>query len=190
VRRIVLILVLVVIVGIAGFILLRPKRPGKAAAKPAAGDSTSTSTAPKAATPGAARKAGGKAAGNLKPMTPEQRRAEMKRARDEERARKKQLRLQERERRRALRSARSRRGKRKSGRRGQAFYVLKAVVSMGDESYALVDSRRVQVGDVLMGRRVVAIQPDRIEIEAFGKRTTVKVGESLLPPTFNTKRTR
>jgi hypothetical protein len=114
----------------------------------------------------------------------------MKRARDEERRRKKELRLRERERRRALRSARSRRGKRRSGRRGQSLYVVKAIVSMGDESYALVDSRRVQVGDVLMGRRVVAIQPDRVEIEAFGKRTTVKVGESLLPPTFGLKRTR
>lgn len=185
-RRIVLILVLVVIVGIAGFVLLRPKRPAKAASKPAAGDSSSTT----ATTPSKARKAAGKTTGKLKPMTPEERRAEVKRARDEERRRKKELRLRERERRRALRSARSRRGKRRGGRRGQSLYVVKAIVSLGDESYALVDSRRVQVGDVLMGRRVVAIQPDRVEIEAFGKRTTVKVGESLLPPTFGLKRTR
>jgi hypothetical protein len=63
---------------------------------------------------------------------------------------------------------------------------VKAIVSLGDESYALVDSRRVQVGDVIMGRRIVAVLPDRVEIEAFGKRSSVKVGESLLPPSFGT----
>lgn len=184
-RRIVIILALVAVVGIAAFMLLRPKGPARrpTSKKPAAGDSSEATT-----TKG--RKATGKTAGRLKPMTAEERKEEMKRIRAEERARKKELRRQERERKRALRMARSRRGRRRSGRRGQQMFVLKAVVSLGDERYALVDSRRVQVGDVLMGRRVVAILPDRVEIEAYGRRSTVKVGESLLPTTFGATSTR
>jgi hypothetical protein len=85
-----------------------------------------------------------------------------------------------------LREARKRRGKRK-GRKGQ-FYVVKAIVSLGSESYALVDGRRVQVGDVVMGRRIAAILQDRIVIEAFGKQSSVRVGESLLPATYSPRK--
>lgn len=89
-----------------------------------------------------------------------------------------------------LRMARSRTSRKAKARRKGQFYVVKAIVSLGSESYALIDSRRVKEGDVIMGRRIVAILPDRLEIEAFGKRSSVKVGESLLPPTYSTKRRR
>jgi hypothetical protein len=122
-------------------------------------------------------------AGKLKASTSEERRAKAKQIRAEERRRKKELRRQEREKRRMLTRARTRRGRR-TGRRGATLYVLRAVVATGAESYAMVDGRRVQVGDYVLGRKIVAISPDRVEIEAFGKRSTVRVGESLLPPSY------
>jgi hypothetical protein len=181
VRRIVLILVLVVVVAVAGFFLLRPKP----APKPkAAGTSESGSTGE--ASTGKKPVKGGKTSGRLKPKTAEERKEEKKRIRLEERRRKRELKRRERERRRMLRLARRRRGKRR-GRKGQT-YVVKAIVSLGTESYAMIDGRRAQVGDVVMGRRIVAIQPDRIEVEAFGRRSSVRVGESLLPSTYTPSR--
>jgi len=67
---------------------------------------------------------------------------------------------------------------------------VKAVVSLGKESYALIDNRRVRVGDVVMGRKILAIQTDQIEVDAFGRRNIVRVGESLLPPTYSTRERR
>jgi hypothetical protein len=61
---------------------------------------------------------------------------------------------------------------------------------LGSDSYALVDGRRVAAGDVVMGRRIVAIEADRVIIEAFGKRSAVRVGESVVPLTFTTKKRR
>jgi type IV secretory pathway VirB10-like protein len=186
VRRIVLIILVVAVVGIAGFLLLRPK-PKAAPKKQAASADSSEGTAPaakaksSAAPAKASKRRGTSAKASMKAMTKEERRAQMKRIRDEERKRKRELKRQEREKRKALRQARRARGKRKSGKRGQSLYVVKAIVSLGDESYALVDSRRVKVGDIVMGRRVVAIEPDRLAIEAFGRRTVVRVGESLIP---------
>lgn len=186
-RRIVLIILVVAVVGIAGFLLLRPK-PKAAPKKQAAPADSSEGTAPAAkakssAAPakGTTRRRGTTAKASMKVMTKEERRAQMKRIRDEERKRKRELKRQEREKRKALRQARRNRGKRKTGKRGQSLYVVKAIVSLGDESYALIDSRRARVGDIVMGRRVVAIEPDRLVIEAFGRRTVVRVGESLIP---------
>ena len=182
-RRIVLILVLVAVVGLAGFILLRPKG-ARSTKKSDSGDSTATGK-PTAAT--TVKKTGGKVTGKVAPKSSTDRKAEAKRIRDAERKRKRELRVAENARRKALRLARSRRGKRRTGRNKGQFYVLKAIVALGDGSYALVDDRRVQVGDVLAGRRIVAIMPDRIEVEAFGKRSTIRVGEPLMPPTFSTR---
>ena len=184
-RRIVLILVLVGVVGLAGFILLRPKGGARSAKKADVGDSTATGKSTMAAT--TVKKTGGKVTGKVAPKTSADRKVEAKRIRDEERKRKRELRRAESARRKALRYARSRRGKRRTGRNKGDFYVLKAIVAMGDGSYALIDNRRVQVGDVLMGRRIVSIMPDRIEVEAFGKRSTVRVGEALVPPTFSAR---
>jgi hypothetical protein len=165
--------------------LLRPKgaaKKGKSARKTEQDSAGTTTTTGGKRTAQAGSKRGrskGKTAGTLKSMTKEERRAEVKRRRAEEKQRRRELKRQERERRRMLRgSRRSRKGTR--SRKGQ-FYVVKAIVSLGSESYALIDGRRAQVGDVVMGRKVVAIEPDRIEVESFGRRTTVRVGESLLP---------
>jgi hypothetical protein len=188
-RRIVLVLVLVGVLAIAGYMLLRPKG---AKARPKSDSvltdtseySGSTKSGAKAVRPAGSRtaKSTGKVAGKLKASTRDERRAKAKQIRAAERLRKKELKRQERAKKQMLKkSARGRRGR--STRKGGGMYVLKAVVATGSENYALVDARRVQVGDFVFGRKIVGISPDRIEIEAFGKRSTVRVGESLLPTT-------
>jgi len=188
-RRIVLVLVLIAVFAVAGYMLLRPKGAARARARTAVADSTGTtgSTRSAAATvrTGTRRTArAGKVAGTLKASTSEERRAKAKKIREAERARKRELRRQEREKKRMLTRARTRRGKRTTRRAGTQLYVLKAIVALGNENYAMVDGRKVQVGDYVVGRRIVQISPDRIEIEAFGKRSTVRVGESLLPSSY------
>ncbi len=181
-RRIVLVLVLVAVLAIAGYMLLRPKRASaRAKSKTALTDSTGAAGTSAQAVRPASRKAG-KVAGTLKASTKEERRAKAKQIKAEERARKRELKRQEREKKRMLKKAARSRGRR-STRKGE-LYVLKAVVVLGSGNYALVDGRKVQVGDFVLGRKIVGISPDRIEIEAFGKRSTVRVGESLLPSSY------
>jgi ribosomal protein L16/L10AE len=189
-RRIVLVLVLIGVLAIAGYMLLRPKG---AKARPKSNSvladtseyGSSTRSGAKAVRTAGSRiaKSTGKVAGTLKASTKEERRAKAKQIRAAESARKKELKRQAREKKRMLKkSARTRRGR--STRKGGGMYVLKAVVATGSENYALIDARKVQVGDFVMGRKIVGISPDRIEIEAFGKRSTVRVGESLLPSSY------
>jgi len=188
-RRIVIIIALVAVVGIAGFILLRPKK--SASTRPRSGgdgDTTGTTTTTAARATGSSR---GKSAGRLKAKSKEDLKAEKDLRRREEKKRKRELRRQERERKRRLKQARMRRkgSRARRGKKGQ-YYTVSAIVSLGSESYALVDGRRVGVGDVVMGRRITAIMPDRLEVEAFGKTSTVRVGESLLPSFYYDKRKR
>jgi hypothetical protein len=183
-RRIVLVLVLVAVLAIAGYMLLRPKRGSvQPRSTTALTDSTlyGGGSSAKAVRPGGSPTAKtGKVAGTLKASTKAERAAKAKQIRDAERARKKELARQAREKKRMLaKSARTRLGR--TNRKGGGLYVLKAIVAAGNENYALVDARKVQVGDFVMGQKIVQISPDRIEIEAFGKRSTVRVGESLLP---------
>lgn len=195
-RRIVLVLVLVVVLAVAGYMLLRPKgaarpRSAKAAVQQVTDDGTAAaqSVADKVTTGGKTSARTGRVAGKLKASTAQERREKAKQIRAEERRRKKELKRLEREKRRMLTRARSRRGRRTT-RRGQTLYVLRAVVATGSESYAMVDGRRVQVGDFVLGRKIVGISPDRVEIEAFGRRSTVRVGESLLPAGVATSKRR
>ena len=188
-RRIVLVLVLVGVLAIAGYMLLRPKG-ARARARAAVADTSeyggSTASGGQAAVRpagGRTARSAGRVAGTLKASTAEERRAKAKQIKAAERARKKELKRQERLKKRMLKTARTKRSRR-STRKGVGLYVLKAVVATGGESYALVDARKVQVGDFVLGRKIVGISPDRIEIEAFGKRSTVRVGESLLPPSY------
>ena len=193
-RRIVLVLVLVGVLAVAGYMLLRPRG---AKARPRSTTAvTDTSEYGKTQGTSAVRPTGrrtarmtGRAAGRLKASTAAERKAKTKQIRDEERRRKKELKRLEREKRRMLTRARSRRGRRTT-RRGQTLYVLRAVVATGSENHAMVDGRRVQVGDFVLGRKIVGISPDRVEIEAFGRRSTVRVGESLLPAGVATTRRR
>jgi hypothetical protein len=187
-RRGVLVLVLVAVFVVAGYMLLRPKGAARARAGTAVTDSTgvagSAGSSAAAVRTGTSRTArAGKVAGTLTASTKEERRAKAKKIREEERRRKRELKRLEREKKRMLTRAASRRGRR-STRRGGQLYVLKAIVALGNENYAMVDGRKVQVGDYVVGRRIVLINPDRIEIEAFGKRSTVRVGESLLPSSY------
>lgn len=185
-RRVGILVVLAVVVVIGGVLLFRKPRGSVARTKKKTAQKAD-STGRVVATP--AKGKTGRTVGRIKAKTKEERAAERKRLREEERRRKRELKRQERERRRMLKYARSKRGSRKTSRKG-TYYVVKAIVSLGSESYALIDSRRVKVGDVVMGRRIVDIQPDRIEVDVFGRRTTVRVGESLLPPTYFTERKR
>ncbi len=183
-RRIVLVLILVAVLGFAGYMLLRPKGTAKKSKSTRKTEQDSTAGKKSAgarmtSSSGRRGRSRGRTSGSLKTMTKEERRAETKRRRAEEKQRRRELKRQERERRRMLRG--SRRGRKGTRSRKGQFYVVKAIVSLGSESYALIDGRRVQVGDVVMGRKVVAIEPDRIEVESFGRRSTVRVGESLLP---------
>ena len=188
-RRIVLVLVLVAVLVLAGYMLLRPKgAPAKAKTATALTDSAQYSGASgssaKAVRPAGTKtaKSSGKVVGNLKASSAADLKAKTKQMRDAERARKKELKRQAREKKLLLsKSARTRRGR--STGKGAQLYVLRAVVAAGNENYALVDSRKVQVGDFVLGRKIVGISPDRIEIEAFGKTSTVRVGESLMPTT-------
>jgi len=191
-RRYVLVLVLVAVLVVAGYTLLRPKG---AKARPKSGTAltdTSEYAGSAASDAQAVRtvrsrtaKSTGKVAGNLKASTTADRKAKAKQIRDAERARKKELKRQERLKKQMLKQSRTRRGRHATGKNAQ-LYVLKAVVAAGGENYAMVDSRKVQVGDYVLGRKIVSIDPDRIEIEAFGKRSTVRVGESLMPTSYYT----
>jgi hypothetical protein len=188
-RRIVPILAIVVVLGIGGFFLLRPKGGGRSSKKPK-GSSSDTSAVKKTA--GTKARRTGKTTGRVKPKSKKELRAEKKARRKEERRRRREERRRQREERRRLKAARSKRGSRKKSKRGRGneAYVVTAIVSLGDESYALVDGRRVSEGDVVMGRRIVAIRSDRLEVDAFGRRQTVRVGESLMPANYSTKRKR
>jgi hypothetical protein len=192
VRRIVLVLLLVAAFVVAGYMLLRPKPKTKSAraksSKVAVGDATgqdvTAKPAGKVAKSGSKSSKAGKVAGTLKASSKEERRVQMKKIKDEERRRKKALKQQERDKRRLLKGASARGGRRKASK-GTGFYVLKAIILLGDQSYVLVDGRKARVGDVVMGRKIVEIGQDRIEIEAFGRRSTVRVGESLLPISYS-----
>jgi sRNA-binding protein len=185
-RRIVLVIVVVAVVGVALYLLLRPKRaPVRPRSSTAMTDTTGGTQTVRSSGSRTART--GQVVGKLRASTAAERRAEAKKIRAAERERKKELRRQEREKRRMLRRSASRRGRRKS-RKGEGYYVLKAVVAVGSDSYALIDGRKVQAGDFVLGRKIIEIGQDRIEIEAFGKRSTVRVGESLMPSSYTPAR--
>lgn len=179
-RRVLIIIVVIAVVVLAGVLIFqKPKsrsvtRSSRRAARTVAVAGRQVE-----------RIATGRTAGTIRAKTKEERLAEKKKLREAERKRRRELRRQEREKRRMLRYARRRRGSRKTAARKGTYYVVKAVVSLGSDSYALIDNRRVRVGDVVMGRKILEIQPDRIEVEAFGRRNVVRVGESLLPSTYS-----
>ncbi len=180
-RRIVIIVILVAVTAIAGYMLLKPRaKQTERKVQKAAEDVAD-------AVP--VGKKGTKA--KLKARTKEQLKAEKEQRKREEKRRRREQRRGEKERQRQLRLARSRRGRRaRRGRKGVQLYTVSAIVSMGSESYALVGGRRVGVGNVVMGRRIMAIYPDRLEVEASGKLTVVRVGESLLPAYYSERRRR
>ncbi|MFO7675539.1 MAG: hypothetical protein R6X12_04400 [bacterium] len=183
-----MIVVLVAAFGVAGYFLLKPKSaPGRSSAKSGSGEAQED-----AGESGTRARGRGRTTGRLKPKSKAELKAEKRRVRLEERKRRREAKRRERERRRQLRSAQTRRGSRRSARRGKKgqLYVVSAIVSLGSDSYALVDGRRVTAGDVVMGRRIVEIESDRMVVEAFGRRSTVRVGQSIVPLTYSTSKSR
>jgi hypothetical protein len=55
-------------------------------------------------------------------------------------------------------------------------YTLKAVIA---GHYALIGSRRLEIGDVIAGKKIVAIESDRITLDQGGATSTLQVGESI-----------
>lgn len=185
-RRIVLIIILIAVIGLAGYMLLRPRKQSSSRPKRTPRDTTQTADVK---TTRRSRRQRGKTTGSITAKSKKELREERQRRRKEERQRRRELKRREKERKRQLRYASRRHGRRSRRRgRGGPAYVIKAIISLDGDSYALIDGRRVGVGDVVMGRRIVSIRPDLLEVEAFGRRSTVRVGESLLPATYVTTR--
>lgn len=146
----------------------------------------------------------GKTAGAIKAKTKEEIALEKKQARVAERARKRELRRQKRAEARARRLAgrtaystgRARRGRRgtrstRIGRKGSVqLYQLRAIFTVENASYALIDDRQFAKSDDIMGRKIIDILNDRIIIDEFGRTREVKIGESVLPNLITPKRTR
>jgi F0F1-type ATP synthase membrane subunit b/b' len=125
-------------------------------------------------------KKGGKRAGKLKKQTKEEKKAEKDRSRAERRKIKQELRRRKQEERSARKAAKSKRGKKSKKRIGA--YVLQAIVWFDvGPSYAMVDGRKYELGDVVSGRKIVAIKQDQIVVDYRGAQTVVRMGESVLP---------
>lgn len=127
----------------------------------------------------------GRTAGQIKTKTKEELREEKRRAQREERARRREIRRRQRELERLRRLSRRRRSRSK---RAKQIYVLRAIMKIDSEKYALIDSRRMGIGEEISGRRIVEIGDDRIIIEEFGRRREVRMGESILPSVLREKR--
>jgi Sec-independent protein translocase protein TatA len=141
--------------------------------------------------------------GQITPKTKEELAAEKRKARKEERLRKRELRKRQREERKAQRLARrysyrygygyssrsrTRRSTRRSyigatrSRRGSAtLYQLRAIFTVDNIKYALIDNRQVKKGDEIMGKQIVDILTNRIIVNESGKNKEVKIGESAFP---------
>jgi len=114
--------------------------------------------------------------GSLKGLTPEERAAERKRQREEKTRLKRELRRKRREEAMSRRVTGTRGRKNNKSRRGSLYdvYMLKGTIA---GRYALIGSRRLERGDVIAGKKLVEVSSDRITLEQFGSRYTIRVGE-------------
>ncbi|MDH5186277.1 MAG: hypothetical protein ACETVX_01995 [bacterium] len=173
-RGILFLLILVALVFFAWQVVLKPK-PAK----------SKTSKKTKEVKPKTEKtiKKRSKRSGRLKKLTKEERKAEKALKRAERKRRREELRRRKREERLAKRAARRKRGK--SGRKskkGLGAYILQAIIwyDVGP-SYAMIDGRRFEVGDVISGRKIVTIKPDQIVVDYRGNKSVIRMGESVLP---------
>lgn len=126
----------------------------------------------------------GRKVGKLKRQTKEERKAEKERIRAERKRLRQELRRRRREERLAKRGIKRKRSGR-TARKGTGAYVLQAIIWFETgPSYAMIDGRRYEVGDIISGRRVVAIKQDQIIVEYQGTQTVVRMGDSVLPRSF------
>lgn len=62
----------------------------------------------------------------------------------------------------------------------EGSYILRGIfVDERGERYALIGERRAKSGDVIVGRKIQEVQPDRVRIEYGGTYYEVKIGNSL-----------
>ncbi len=95
----------------------------------------------------------------------------------EQRLRERQLR---RERRRQLaRGKRGGRSRSSSYRLGGAGHRLQMIVAEGSQQFAVIDNRRLKVGDQVGGRKINDIKSDGMTVEYLGKTYPVKIGQTV-----------
>jgi len=123
-----------------------------------------------------------KKAGKLKKLTREERKAERARLRTEKRRRKQELRRRKKEERLAKKAAKSRTKGKGRSKKGVSAYVLQAIVWFDvGPSYAMIDGRKYETGDIVQGRKIVAIKQDQIVVDYRGSQNVIRMGESILP---------
>jgi hypothetical protein len=175
-RGVLFIIILAALVFFAWQVVLKPK--SKASAKAAVKKAKTTTTEAVETV-----KKGGKRAGKLKKQTADERKAEKARLRAEKRRLKQELRRKKAEERLAKRLAKSR--KSRKGKKQTGVYVLQAIVWFDvGPSYAMIDGRKYEIGDVVSGRKIVAIRQDQIIVDYQGTQTVVRMGESVLPKAY------
>jgi len=79
--------------------------------------------------------------------------------------------------RRRLAKKRGRRSSRSSYRSASVRGRLQMIVAEGTQRYAVVDNRRLKIGDVVGGRKINDIKSDQVTVEYQGKNYPVKVGQ-------------
>ncbi|MEO0092804.1 MAG: hypothetical protein ABIK93_07890 [candidate division WOR-3 bacterium] len=176
-RGILFLVILAVLVFFAWQVVLKPK-PAK---KPGTSKKTKAKTS-ETAEPETKKR--GRRVGKLKRQTAEERKAEKARLRAERKRLKQELRRRKREERLARKRVKKK-GRSKSARKGLSAYVLQAIVWFDvGPSYCMIDGRRYEVGDVISGRKIVAIKQDQIVIDYRGTQSIVRMGESILPSSY------
>lgn len=55
--------------------------------------------------------------------------------------------------------------------------VVSAITISKNEAYAVINNQVVRVGDIIDGKKIVAIEKDRVIVEKGGKRFTIFLGE-------------
>lgn len=175
-RGVLFLIILAALVFFAWQVVLKPK--SKASAKTTVKKAKAATTE----TVGTVKK-GGKRAGKLKTQTKDEKKAEKARLRAEKRRLKQELRQRKKEERLARRLAKSRRSTK--GKKQINPFVLQAIVWFDvGPSYAMIDGRKYQIGDVVSGRKIVAIRQDQIIVDYQGTQTVVRMGESVLPKAY------
>jgi hypothetical protein len=62
----------------------------------------------------------------------------------------------------------------------ETSYILKGIfVDENGQRYALIGDRRTRNGDVVAGRKIEQVEPDRVSVEYGGSTYEVKIGNSL-----------
>lgn len=173
-RGVLFLIILAALVVFAWQVVLKPKPASKSkTTKKTKTEKTSTSKTSKRRP---------KKAGKLKKLTREERKAERARIRAERRRRKQELRRRKKEERLAKKAAKRRSKGRGTRKRGVSSYVLQAIVWFDvGPSYAMIDGRKYEAGDIVQGRKIIAIRQDQIVVDYRGNQNVVRMGESILP---------